>query len=183
MSRVVGLDLSLTKTGFVCDPAPHSPEEEEGLATLETVLRPKHGPADPVARLIEIRDLIHKAARTDYRDTLVVVEGYSMASAQKGHQLGELGGLIRVSLFEAKISYIIASPASVKQFATGKGNASKASVVSSVTHRSGRIFDSDDIVDALVCYSIGREWLQLTHPLGKLPQQNMKAMAKLSLVH
>lgn len=108
--RIVGLDLSLTATG-ICD-------EYRGAR----VYKSKHRGC---ARLADLRDHIYTIVDDD---RLVVLEGYSYASANQAHQLGELGGVIRLAITETGAPYVDVPPSTLKKFATGKGNANKAAM-------------------------------------------------------
>lgn len=96
----------------------------------------------------EIRELIDAAG-----PAMVLLEGYSYASPNGAHQLGELGGLLRLNLVRWQQSQhgrqlIEVSPSTLKQFAAGKGNCKKIEVVTALTKRYGVEFRSDDLYDA-----------------------------------
>lgn len=138
----VGLDLSLTSTGYSCG--------EERLC-ITTKLR---GPArlDEIATQICERILL-------LEHPLVIVEGYSFASRNsQAHSIGELGGVVRVSLWRASVPYVEVPPTTRAKFATGKGNASKGEVLSAVSARTGITWSgsgADDICDAFILEEIG----------------------------
>lgn len=120
--RVVGLDLSLTATGVAAGAA-------------DTLRFPR---LKGIPRLVALRDeILARCADAD----LVLIEGYSFNSRVGGEHLGELGGVVRVGLFEHGIRYVEIPPAVVKKFATGKGNAPKDAVLTAAV-RLG--FDGDD---------------------------------------
>jgi crossover junction endodeoxyribonuclease RuvC len=118
--KIVGIDASLTSTGIVV--------LNEGYVYTDTIQRKSTG----VERLIEIRELVRLAVSGA---DLVAIEGYAFARPNQAHQIGELGGVLRVMFHEEKIKYIEAAPSAVKKFATGKGNAKKEDVVLSVYKR------------------------------------------------
>lgn len=114
MIRALGLDLSLACTG---------------VATADgdlVSIRPRAGAADPARRLHEIVDRLDPYLRAD----VAVVEGYN----PKGRQgftmarIAELGGVVRMRLWQLSVPYVEAPPSLVKKFATGNGNADKAAV-------------------------------------------------------
>jgi crossover junction endodeoxyribonuclease RuvC len=119
--RILGLDLSLTGTGYVC-PA----------CTAIGTLKPK---SKEMARLEFIRqEVVGHAELCD----VVVLEGYAYGTqrgASQAHSTGELGGLIRWSLWRNHIPYAVIPPASLKKFVTNKGNASKDEVIIAVSRR------------------------------------------------
>lgn len=124
MTSVTGLDLSLTATGIAT---------AHGVHTVTSKLR---GPA----RLVELRDRIMAHCLTT---DVVAIEGYSMGgqrgSAGVGQALGELGGVVRVALWEAGITYVELSPSSLKKYATGKGNANKETMLLAAAKRAADI--------------------------------------------
>lgn len=130
MSEVVtlGIDPSLTSTGM-----------SFGGQTVS--IRPEtRGPK----RLIDVRDQIMYTVRHNAVDC-VAIEHYSYASRNsQAHSIGELGGVIRVALYEAGIPVVEIPPTCRAKFATGKGNAGKSEVVSSVSARTGIIWDGGD---------------------------------------
>jgi Holliday junction resolvasome RuvABC endonuclease subunit len=126
---IVGIDLSLTATGICCD--------DNCCTTIE----PK---TVGMARLNDIRGALEHHMMAD----LVMLEGYSYASRHShAHALGELGGLIRWSLWKSHIPYVDIPPSTLKKFATGKGNASKDQMVASAA-RLGCPADNNNAVDA-----------------------------------
>lgn len=130
--RCLGLDLSLTATGIACD--------EHGTFVIST------SKTTGVDRLILIRETVLDHA--DEAD-LVAIEGYSFGSHMAyAHALGELGGAVRVGLFEAMRPYVEVPPAILKKFTTGKGNASKQEVLAAAIRRFGFAGSNDNEADA-----------------------------------
>jgi crossover junction endodeoxyribonuclease RuvC len=142
MPSVIGLDLSLSSTG-ICS--------KEGFFAYQAKTK-------GMERLVEIRDGVMLVVAAQ-EDPVVMVEGYSFSSRNsQSHALGELGGVVRVALYEAGVPYIDVPPTSRAKFATGKGNASKSEVVSSVSARTGIAWvgrGSDDMCDAWVLREMG----------------------------
>lgn len=83
-----------------------------------------------------------------------MIEGYSFSSRNsQAHSIGELGGVIRLMLYEMNIPFVEIPPTSRAKFATGRGNASKHDVISSISAKTGIIFSGaggDDRCDAWV---------------------------------
>jgi crossover junction endodeoxyribonuclease RuvC len=116
VTSVGGLDLSLTATGVALP--------DGTFATISTS-------AKGMPRLAAIRDAV--LGMVGMAD-VVVVEGYSMGSGRAGgtthaHGLGELGGVVRLALYEAGIPHVDVAPARLKKWATGRGNADKDAVL------------------------------------------------------
>ena len=84
----------------------------------------------------------------EHQPELVFIEGYSFASQHGGEKLGELGGILRLRLLVEAPMFEV-PPAMLKKWATGKGNANKATVVSAVSQRHGMLLSNDDEADAL----------------------------------
>lgn len=131
----VGLDLSLTSTGVAL------PELNTYIASK------KKGPA----RLIEIRNKLIEYLES-VQSPVAIIEGYSFGSRNsQAHATGELGGVVRVMLHERLIPYVEVPPTCRAKFATGKGNAGKNEVISSVSARTGIVWSgsgADDMCDA-----------------------------------
>lgn len=84
-----------------------------------------------------------------HEPALVVLEGYSYASAQKAHQIGEMGGVLRLHLHRLGMPFIEVPPSSLKKWATGRGNAGKEEVLAEAIRRLGYDGHSNDEADAL----------------------------------
>lgn len=63
------------------------------------------------------------------------VEDYAYRAAQGAHQIGEIGGLIRLRLWRAGVSIRLHDPLSVKMFAAHDGTADKGLMIKSVNER------------------------------------------------
>ena len=166
MRPVIGIDPSLTATAAVADTF-------QGVITTRLT-----GPA----RLDHIRAEVEQCiiGATTSVPPLIVIEGYAYGRHNKAHQIGELGCVLRLMFWTADLEVIEVPPSTLKKFATGKGNAGKDLVVSAVTHRAGRVFASNDIVDATVLHAIGHQILGQRHCLGDLPQTHLSALDKIT---
>lgn len=87
----------------------------------------------------------------------IVIEGFSYGSKGKGvsTQYG-IGWIIRFMMYDCGYDYIEVSPATVKKFATGKGNVKKENMVLPIFKRWGFENESDNIRDAYVMAQIAR---------------------------
>jgi Holliday junction resolvasome RuvABC endonuclease subunit len=133
----VGLDLSLTSSGWSCG------DDQRIISSRST------GPQ----RLYEIsQDIVSLMIELD--DPVAVIEGYSFASRNsQAHKIGELGGVVRLALWHLGVVCVEVPPTCRAKFATGKGNASKGEVLSSVSARTGIVWSgkgADDLCDAWV---------------------------------
>lgn len=140
--NIIGLDLSLTSTGY-------SINGKTGV-----IVSKNRGPA----RLSEINKIVLQLC-LDNDIELAVIESYSFASRNsQAHSIGELGGCIRMTLWECFIPYIDVPPTCRAKFATGKGNASKGEVISSISAKTGMVFSGaggNDECDAWVLEQMG----------------------------
>lgn len=167
MTSVFGLDLSLTGTGIA---------EPNGATS---VLRPK---TKGVERLMEIRDdlyfaIVDASRRANDRDVLVMIEHYAYGRTHQAHQLGELGGVIRLMLHDEGIDFIDVAPTALKKYATGKGNASKDEVLAAAIRRLGYEGHDNNEADALWLQEIGLDGFDGQPP--RVPETHRDVLAKL----
>lgn len=163
----LALDLSQTSTGVALWFEGEIPETKALKNSLE-------GPE----RLIWIRDQIRELTIRCVRPPdLVVLEGYDFGTRHGAHHAGELGGIVRVDLWEHGIPYVVVSPAELKKYATGRGNASKHDVSQAAAHRFGRTFKTDDEADArwLLDMALARYGL----PHVRMPVPNRAVLDKI----
>lgn len=164
MVTPVGLDLSLTSTGFSC-------------GSVQKVFSTK---AKGPERLYDIYTML-KHELSEIKNPVVIIEGYSFASRNsQAHSIGELGGVIRVNLWFCNIPYIEIPPTVRAKFATGRGNASKGEVVSAVSARTGIVWSgsgADDMCDAWILEECGL--LKLGRPRFDWPAINKSALDKI----
>lgn len=160
--NIVGVDPSLTGTA---------------LATGKGTQRVRVGTLRGCDRLIAIRD---EVLRGTCDANLVVLENYAFASGNQAHQIGELGGVLRVGLWEAGTPVITVAPMTRAKFATGKGNSKKDEVMSHVSARTGIVFSNNDECDAFIlrCMGLAAYGIvdQLTAPLVPTNQPHRDAL-------
>lgn len=142
MRTIVGLDLSLTSSGVVCG--------EERFSIFSEHKGPERL-ADISSQLLTFLNAID--------DPGLVIEGYSFASRNShAHAIGELGGVVRLALWQRGIPFVEVPPTCRAKFATGRGNASKSEVVSAISARTGLVWGgkgADDMCDAFVLEEMG----------------------------
>jgi crossover junction endodeoxyribonuclease RuvC len=144
LSIYVGLDLSLTGTGFA---------KKDGTKMDMQVIKTKPKDFDhDLARLQFIRDKLMSLIPDD--TALVCIEDFFMPhnslQIRAAISLVQLGTLVRVALLERGIPMRIVAPQSVKKFATGKGNAQKGIVIREVYKRWGIEAEDDNQADGFV---------------------------------
>jgi Holliday junction resolvasome RuvABC endonuclease subunit len=135
--NILGVDLSLTSTGISAN------------GKTGTITTPAKGP-----ERLSIISLAVLDAVIDNSIQLVAIEGYSFASRNsQAHSIGELGGVVRTRLWERNIPYVDIPPTCRAKFATGRGNAAKTEVMSSISAKTGLVFSgkgADDMCDAWI---------------------------------
>lgn len=163
--RILALDLSLTETGYYCP--------ECGSGTIATkALR-------GMERLTFIAsELLNHAARSD----VVVLEGYAFARPNQAHQLGELGGVARLMLYQTGLPYIEVAPAALKAYATGKGNAKKEDVLAAAIRKLDYTGSNHNESDALWLWHIGQALYHGPDYVLEATEYQLKVMSKLTRV-
>lgn len=163
MTAVIGLDLSLRMSGIA--------EADGAVHTVRT------GNSRGVERLIMVEKrvllAVHRAEQIDPA-VLAVVEGYSYESSNRAHEIGELGGVVRVALLRVGVRVLVVAPGTVKKYATGKGNSGKYEVMLSANKRLGYDGVDDNEADALWLRAIGLELLG--QPMCEMPSVNRSAL-------
>lgn len=142
---VIGIDPSLT--GFaLCSLSDRSDEAHfEEYST-----KPVGKDATAAQRRERYLSLIDKAVALvrQRNPRLVAVEGYAYGANKSGVWLGELGMLLRDRLLSEDVRLVEISPNTLKKFVTGKGQGSKATIVSHLAARYGMTFKTDNQADA-----------------------------------
>ncbi|MFF3867375.1 hypothetical protein [Micromonospora sp. NPDC001898] len=155
--RVVGLDLSMTATGIAwCD------------NTTYTVTSKTTGDHRLLAIVSEV------ARAVDGRSVdLVVIEDLPTHAKSAGIT-GMVHGAVRAYLLRVGTPYALAAPASLKKYATGKGNCGKPEMAVAAYKRLGRELADDNQVDALWLRAAGLD--HLGHPLADMPKTHRAAL-------
>ena len=144
MSDFLGLDLSLTSTGYSCG-------NDRNVITTK---------AKGAERLYVVSSKVLEICK-ELNIRAVAVEGYSFASRNsQAHSIGELGGAVRMRLWENDIPFVEIPPTCRAKFASGRGNAGKGEVMSAVSAKTGLVFSgagADDVCDAYVLEEMIRQ--------------------------
>lgn len=164
MKPVLGIDLSLTSTGY------------SGAGNTGIITSNYKG----VERLDDIASQMKTLVASMPQHIVVVIEGYSFASRNSlAFSIGELGGVIRLELFRMNVPFIDVPPTCRAKFASGRGNASKNEVISALSARTGIAWvgkGADDQADAYILEEMGLASQGLAR--HEWPQQNMEALTK-----
>jgi len=159
VTRVLGLDLSLTATGYAYN------DEVGGVFKSK---------ATGMRRLAETREMVLDLA---HEADVVVLEGYGFSS-QKAVVQGELGGVIRLALYDRRIPYAEVAPATLKKFTTGKGNADKDAMIAAAIRRFGFEGISNNFADAWLLRAMGLAYYAPT--ADAIPGYQLEALDKVT---
>lgn len=168
--RILALDLSLTATGWAITRG--DLVSSYGVATPTNGLR-------GVERLQKWQEWLDLRSPDDDSPgyDLVVLEGYSMGSRGRAvFNIGEWGGVARLTIYQAGIPFVEVPPSTLKKFATGRGNAPKPDLRMELYKRSGLDVADDNAVDALWLLAAARE--RYGEPLWPMPKANVEALGK-----
>lgn len=153
--KIIGLDLSLTRTGVAT---------QEGTSVLAT---PKKG----YDRLRWIREQVLEAC--DGAD-LVVVEGPSYGSQGRAiHQIAGMWWLVTMAVDE-KYPLAVAPPSTIKRYATGRGNANKDAMMLATARKFDWFGGDNNEADALWACAMGHEWAE--DPIVTMPKASRIAL-------
>lgn len=158
--RVVGLDLSITATGIAW-----------ADGSTFTVKSKQVGDSRLLAICHEIGIAI------DGRSIdLVVIEDLPTHAMSAGIT-GMVHGAARTYLLRLRAPYVTMPPATLKKFATGRGNADKTAMAIALLKRAGIELADDNQVDAWWLRAAGMQ--MLGEPVVDLPAAQVAALDKL----
>lgn len=170
MTRVLGLDLSLTATGVAWEggTAVISFKKLRGMERIDAILQALSDYVDTA---------VHGRGATD----VVVLEGYSFGSQGRAvYDIAELGGCVRFALYERSLPYVEIAPQSLKKFATGKGNVGKDEVLAAAIRRFGFAGTNNNEADAWILYKMGDSHYADPHSVvgARVTDYQREALAK-----
>lgn len=161
MVRIMGLDLSIAATG-VCLP-------DGGTYTII-------GKADDKDhRLVIIRDRISQDI-TDHGVDVAVIEDLPTHAHGAGIT-GMVHGAVKTMLMDLGVPYVRVTAATLKKFATGKGNANKTAMILAAFKRGNREFTDDNQCDAWWLWIAGLTQLTGLTPAGLLPAAQREVLS------
>jgi len=160
--RVMGIDPSLSGTGVALG--------DGTLRTIKTTAKEGDG-----ERLLKLYRELQAAMRGDdgRKATFAVIEDLPTHAMSAG-LTGRAQGIVRMTLAQWDTPYVAIPPASLKKFATGKGNAKKDAMRQAWLEFSGEDNSDDNQVDAAWLRQIG---LHLKGGLVNLPPEQLAAVA------
>lgn len=164
--NILALDLSLTSTGWAKSGVPY----DTGTIRPPTTMR-------GMRRLAWIRERVLNAALSV---NLVVIEDYAMGMSRRVSalaSLAELGGVIRLALYDVDKPFVTVAPALLKKYLAGRGNAKKEDVLAAAIRRLKYQGSSFDEADALTLL-----YMALDHygspQAAQMPKANRDALLK-----
>lgn len=146
--RILGLDLSLSSTGFC---TVDMPSGETSYGVIKTALS-----EDIYGRYAYILSAVTKLL---FVNSVVLIEDYSFGSFQNSSsvtKLAELGGIIKHSLYNKGTEMYLIPPTKVKKFLCGNGKAKKEDMKLAAYKRFGIEPKTSDEVDAYTLAYIGK---------------------------
>lgn len=167
--KVIGLDLSITATGM-CD--------VDGITST-------HGGDAKLGdqRLCRIRTALLRLINDPI--DLAMIEDLPRGG-MGGATTGMVQGIARELLTKYEVPYILVSPATLKTYATGKGNATKADMRMSLYQRFGIDERDDNRADAWWLRALGLDLYGEPLPQSNgsllLPQTHRRALDKLARI-
>jgi crossover junction endodeoxyribonuclease RuvC len=165
--RVVGVDLSLTRTGVAsCDAA----------VSIESTGRKDATLPQRQQRLRHLRQLVIAACERGGEPDLIVIEGpsYSSKNAASQHDRSGLWWLLIDAFTIRGWRAIEVAPSTRMKYATGKGMVSKDVVLASAIKRLSIDVTNNDEADAAWLCALGHELLG--SPIVDLPQDHRAAL-------
>jgi hypothetical protein len=166
--KVVGLDLSITATG---------------IADTDGHTRTVGGPSKlgdqrlPVILDAVIDTLYEDGANSWRHHPLFVIEDLPTHAHGAG-VTALVHGAVRCHLQRTGDPYVLVPPASLKKYATGKGNAGKPDMAVALYKRTGLELGDDNQVDAWWLRAMGLD--HLGHPAVDLPADQRAALDRIT---
>lgn len=121
-------------------------------------------------RLATIRDEVLTLA---HGADAVFIEGYAYGARNQAHQIGELGGVLRLALWEMGLPVYEVPPSTLKMYGTGKGTAGKDAMIAAAIRRFGFEGSDNNAADACVLWHFAKH--ALGEPVVELPQSHTRA--------
>jgi len=163
----LGIDQSLRSTGLVILP-------EAGNQALELrVIQPKK--LSGAARLRYLRDGVRDIMIRYTSTQHACLEGYSLHSVNRSFDLGEVGGILRLCLYDMGLSFTVVPPTTLKKFASGRGTADKEDMRRGVNQRWQVDIPQDDACDAYALAQLARAVKQ-NKPTTRIDAEVLKTL-------
>ena len=151
MNDYVGLDLSLTATGF------YVIKSDGTNDFMEIKTKPDDYPNE-IARVDHIADVILEKIKNYHIGFIAMEDFFSGQQAMSVIKLAILGSIVRYRLLDAGYSYLAFAPTQIKKFETGSGNAPKDNMLKSVFKKHNFDTNSNNIADACATAYLGKAY-------------------------
>ena len=161
--RIIGLDLSLTATGWA-------------TSLTKFGVNTEAAPFRGVTRMDMLVDWLEATVVRAGPD-LVALEGFSFGS--KGSSVDQIygwGWVCRLHLHRAGVAYAEIPPSVLKRFATGKGTAAKPDMRMELYKRTNVDIADDNAVDAVWLWALARA--AYGFPVIDVPKTHLEAVDK-----
>ena len=147
--RILGLDISLTKTGAAT-----------ASGTTYTI---KGGKGDE-----RLNTLFREVSQLAHDHHLAIIEDLPTHAMSAG-LTGQAQGVARLALWRARVPYVTVPPSVLKKWATGKGNAKKPEMIKAALEVAGGVdpkvwTPTDDEADAYLLRELGEMVVHLGVP-------------------
>lgn len=177
--RVIALDLSLRATGLATT---HDQLGEPRLS-CRTITPPRSAYSPTVIDHRRLHLTFEAmAAALACKPDLVVVEQLHVFTGSGGAtlRLAELHGALKHYLWSKRVRYLDVQPVHLKQYATGKGNATKTEVREAVTARYGSLLHigTEDEADSVTLLALALD--AYGQPLAPVPGTHQAPLGKVS---
>ena len=171
-SAYVGLDLSLSATGFYLI-------KESGNDYTEIRTKPADFSCD-IARVEYIADCILERLK-GYDISFVMLEDY-FTGQQPGTviQLAVLGTVVRYKLLTNGYSYLAVAPTQIKKYATGKGNAPKDNMLKAVFKNYDFDTNSNNIADACAIAHLNKSYSEFLNGKKDFLKYELEVLKKIN---
>lgn len=172
-----GIDLSLTGTGVVII------DENGDLKHQKLIKSKKNGdtPTEELIRIRGIRDEVDKEIiALGKRPSLAAIEGpaFMVRNATALVQLGALSYMVRESLFDQNIPFIIVAPTSLKKYLTGKGTCDKNIMLMETFKRYDLSFFDDNLCDGHALAQVAMSFATKKENLPQFQQEVVGLLKK-----
>lgn len=172
MSRIVGIDISLTGTGLACSCGSVEVKGRDGITKL------------PLAKRVDVIERLSAGIcgwTLKHQADLAVIEQPAFSRSGGGSlERHALWWHVVENLIGCDIQVAEVPATTLKRYATGKGNAQKGPMLDALARRLP-MFETggnDNLVDAAWLAAFGADHLGM--PLAEMPAANRAALAKVS---
>lgn len=162
--RIIGLDLSLSETGFAIFSKDENKIDGGSIKVSPKIIK-QYNLTTTMSKIEYIVEQLNYEFAVN-RPALVVIEDTfcNPRNMKTSKQLIQLGGVVRYILEIAGVPYIDIAPSKLKLYVTGKGNASKDEMVSTVNEKFGINVKNNNVCDAIGCCVYGVSTLSIDFP-------------------